>query len=121
MKTKSVVRVLDREQQLLAWAEVWLETRGDGALWATRPRVAPVERAGTPCELSIHLADINYEVLPRPSFAHKAVEPGDQIVLDWRHQPVVKFGDPPQNLPPVTVRQSVVVGIPVGDLGVVAT
>jgi hypothetical protein len=117
MDTKLVLRVLDADGALLAWAEVMAHARGDGALWAPVPSVAAyVERAGAPAQLSIHWADVNVEC--RGPLEHPAVVEGAVMTLTFlADQPVMRVGPMPGPLPPVTVRSPVSVAVPVGSLG----
>lgn len=118
LTTKLVLRVLDAGGELLAWAELLADARGDGCLWP-QPRAvsALVDRAGQPALLSVHWADVNVEV--RSPFDHPPLTEGGAITLAFGDQPVLRVGPMPGPLPPVTVRAPVVVTVPVGALGAV--
>jgi len=115
LTTKLIVRVLDAGGSLLAWGEVPAEARGDGCLWASRSVTLPVECAGTPALLSVHWADVHVE--SRSAISHPDVTPGSTIDLPWAQKPVMTIGPMPGYLPPVTVRGTVAIGVPVGVMG----
>lgn len=114
MTTKLVVRVLDAEGALLAWAPVWALAKGDGCLWVSETYQAAVETPGTPAFLSVHWADINIEI--RQPFAGQPLAVGQLINLHW-DGPVIIVGPAAGGLPPVTVRGAVQIGVPAGSLG----
>lgn len=115
--TKLVVRVLDAGGQLLAWTEVQGEARGDGCLRSDRVWPAAVTCTGVPASLSVHWADLNVEVcLPPPAALLRPVSAGEVIALVWTNEPIIRVGQMPQSLAPVTVG-SVSVSVPVGKVG----
>jgi hypothetical protein len=111
LTTKVVVRLLDDAGALLGWEVIQAEARGDGCLWAPTTTVVPFEANGRAAVLSLHLADLHLEVR-RP--IDVAARPGTGVTLA---QPLVRLGEPPVGLPPVTVRASPVIAVPVGTLG----
>ncbi len=117
MHTKLVLRLLDAFDRLLGWTEVRALAKGDGALWATHPVTIWIERDGFPSVLSIHWADVNVET--RVPCAHDALGVGSTLNLPaYDSGPVLKVGEMPTRLAPVTVRATVAVGVPVGGVGV---
>ncbi len=109
-----VVRVLDADNRLLAWAPVPAEMRGDGCLWVTGVHPAPVEAVGVPAWISVHWPDLNVQVRTRlPSVS--SVAPGQTIPLAWP-QPVIRFPSDPTPMPGVTVRGPVGIAPPTGNL-----
>ena len=114
MTTKLVLRVLSATGELLGWGEVQAEARGDGALWAPRPVAVFIDQAGTPACLSVHWADVNVEL--RVPYESAAVTAG--MVLEIPHtSPLLRVGEPPTSLPPVTTRATVAIGVPVAMVG----
>lgn len=115
LTTKVVVRVLDVEGALLGWCAVQAEARGDGCLWAPSETVVPFDANGRAATLSLHLADFHIEhrmAIDVPASI------GDGVKLS---QPLIKLGDTPGYLPPVTVRAApVAIAMPVGTLGAVS-
>lgn len=113
MTTKLVLRVLDAQGQLLGWTAVDAEARGDGTLRATRPVSVLMDAAGTPDTVSIHWADVNVEVRV-PCQGGQPLAPGVWLVLhEYEREPMIRLGTPAGGLPPVTVKQSVAIGVPV--------
>jgi hypothetical protein len=114
MQTKMILRVIDAAGKLLGWAEFMAEARGDGRLWAPAPVSVAFEEQGTPAELSVHWVDVNVET--RQQFQQTLeVFPGQSAIV-LPAGPVLVVGMPAGGLPPVTVKRSVSIGIPVGNL-----
>ena len=113
LRTKCVLRLLTAENQLLGWGQLEAQVRGDGCLWADAPVSIPIDREGVCATLSIHWCDLNVEVRVPPPVP--AVTAGRTVVL----QPgrLLKAGEMPVNLPPVTMRQSTTVAVDVGQMG----
>jgi len=120
-----IVRLLDADGGLLAWAEVMGKSRPQG-----RPRSTPflaqgptqfvIERDGMALGLSVHWADLDvarYSALMTPC----RVQVGQVMRFDWI-EPVwmIKGAEFDVPLPQVTVRKPVAIGVPVGGLGVLA-
>lgn len=115
LTTKVVVRVLSADGELLGWTQVQAEARGDGCLWAPSTTVVPFEATGRAATLSLHLADFHIE--SRMAIDVEA-RIGSGVTLA---QPLLKLGDTPGYLPPVTVRSApVTIAMPVGVLGAVS-
>lgn len=114
LTTKLVVRAMDAERRMLGWVEVEAEARGDGKLWLGSPAFLPIECVGTVAYLSIHWCDVNVEIT-QVTDAQRVV-PGQALGLpgDW---PAMTVGDQAGGLPPVTVREAITIGVPVGALG----
>jgi hypothetical protein len=114
LKTKCVLRLLTADNQLLGWGQVDAEARGDGYLSTRAPIPIHVDVAGTCAALSIHWCDLNVEVRVPPPIVE--VTAGMTVLL----QPgrLLKAGEMPTDLPPVTIRQPTVVSIDVGMMGV---
>ena len=112
--TAVVVRLLDASDGVLGWAEAPAEARGDGCLWA-QAATTPIgiSQAGVVAALSVHWCDVHLEQrYPMPAVS---VVAGAIYTVQWPG-PALRVGVPPVSLPPVTVG-SVVIGIPVGQMG----
>jgi hypothetical protein len=114
MQTKLVIRILGRKEELLGWAEAVGEARGDGKIWISEPTLVLVEQDGTAMYLSMHWCDVNVEI--RSLIEQHPVKQGDVFNLPGE---MVAFvcGPAAGGLPPVTVRNAINIGIPVGSLG----
>lgn len=114
LKTKLVVRMLDAAEQLIGWAEVSGQARGDGKLWVEEPTLVMIERDGVIAYLSVHWCDVNVEI--RSAIERAAVTAGQLLRLpgDWE---AIAVGPAAGGLPSVTVRTPVEVRIPVGTIG----
>lgn len=111
--TKMVVRCLTADGTLLGWAETQAAVPGDGHLRAAEDVVVPIDVAGECCTLSVHWADVNVEVkvpLPTPV----ACVPGTSVVAFPKGQTLIKVGDMPTGLAPVTTGSRTVT-VPVGS------
>lgn len=119
MRTKLVLRLLAADGSLLGWTEVQAEGR-EGALWAIRPVAVCIEAAGVPETVSVHWADVNVEVRV-PCTVTSAVTPGQIVGLPYGDgAPLITLGAPARGLPPVTVRQTVAIGVPSAVIGAAA-
>ena len=89
------------------------EARGDGCLSTRTPIPIYVDVAGACAALSIHWCDLNVEVRVPPPIVDVTV--GMTVLL----QPgrLIKAGEMPTQLPPVTLRQPTVVSVAVGTMG----
>lgn len=116
MLTRLVVRLLDAAGTILAWADVYAQARGDGALWLMAPFQAVGEKSGSAVTVSVHWPDINAHVLI-PLEAAIPVQAQTIVTVPWGDQPILRIAPQGQYPPPpVTVRQSVAVGVPLGSL-----
>jgi hypothetical protein len=109
-----VCRLLDAQGQLLGWVEHYARIRGDGCLRADGDVSILVECDGMAAVASLHWADVNAETRVPLDVKVKA---GDTLTIFRRGSVMVVVGRIPEGLPPVTVRNVVSVGIPVGMLG----
>lgn len=117
MQTKLIVRVLDAAGDLLGWDELMAEARGDGRLWATAPSTVTIERQGVAATVSVHWADLNVEArTPFPTPQPVALGARVTVISPG---PVFVVGPQAGGLPPVTVRTSVSISPPTGDLAAV--
>jgi hypothetical protein len=115
-----IVRLLDADGELLAWAEVMAKSRPQG-----RPRSTPfvaesqtlfsIERDGIATGISVHWADL--DVARYTPLNACPVQTGQIHRFDWI-EPVWMVEGSKQDvpLPQVTVGRPVVVGVPVGGL-----
>lgn len=120
MKHKFVVRLLDKEAKLLAWTTVWAEAKPQdrGAscpLWATSPTQFVIERDGVAEEITVHWCELDIarrrevgEALP--------VSVGQILNFTWLEPVWLVAGMHDVPLPPVTVKNSEEIAIPVGTL-----
>lgn len=119
MRVKLVVRLLAADGALLAWAPIQAVSLNDGALWASQPFVGVGEQDGQAVTLSVHWPDVHVEVktpLPAPF----PISAGVQVAFEWAKVPMIRLGEPPEYLAPVTERGPVTIGVPVGSLGMVS-
>lgn len=123
MTEKFVIRLMDTDDRLLAWTEIRATSKLQGSrrscpFFADGLTRFAVEQAGTATKVVIHWCELDLvrlqEVEPTP------VEPGQVFNYAWIG-PVwlVPAMEKDIGLPPVTVRQSVQVGVPVGMIAAV--
>jgi hypothetical protein len=112
--TKLVVRILGEQEELLGWAEVAGEARGDGKITVADKTFILIEQAGKAMYHSIHWCDVNVEI--RSLVERQPVVVGDVLTIPGEWVAIV-CGPAAGGLPPVTVRTPVEIGIPVGSLG----
>ena len=115
MRVKLVVRLLAADGALLAWAPIQAIARGDGALWAMQPFAGYGEASGQAVTVSVHWPDVHVEVktaLPQSL----AIQAGAVVTFAWGPAPMLRLGEPPTYLAPVTERGAVTIGVPVGSL-----
>lgn len=105
---------MDDAGTLLGAVVVQAEARGDGCLWAPGPLVVPFRAAGRATVVSLHLADFHIE--QRAAIDVTAV-PGQGVTMA---APLLKLGEMPGALPPITVVAPQVIAMPVGTLGAVS-
>jgi hypothetical protein len=125
MTQKFVLRLLDADDQLLAWTTVYAAPRPQG-----RPRSCPfypieatwltIERDGIASKVTIHWCDLDLARVGQPIEAVH-VSAGQRFLFTWI-EPVwlVPTGGQDVPLPTVTERQSVTVAVPTAQLGVTA-
>lgn len=92
-----------------------VEARGDGGLWPQNPVISfSVDQSGTVVTQNIHWVDvnINVDITIEPMPVHE----GAMTAFAF-HGAVLQLQADLRPLPPVTVRQSVNIEVPVGALG----
>jgi hypothetical protein len=115
MRVKLVVRLLSADGSLLAWSAMQAQAKQDGALWATQLFTGWGEQDGQAVTVSVHWPDVHVEVktqLPEPI----DIQAGSTVTIAWGSGPMLRLGEPPTYLAPVTERGAVTVGVPVGSL-----
>lgn len=115
MTIRCVVRLLDPDARLLAWAEVEAETRGAGEAWATTPFSAIAERAGRLTVIDVHWTDLDVHF--RCAVPDQRLDHGEVIAFTW-DRPIFVIQGSRERVPPVTVRRSVTLGVPTGGVGI---
>jgi hypothetical protein len=119
MVAKLVLRLLDRDDRMLGWAEATAMAPGDGTLRVLPSTLIPVEHSGLPHCISVHWCDINIEwrvtmgLDPSPS---QVVMAGNFFTVDGNWTALI-LGPAAGGLPPVTVRAPISVAVPQGRLG----
>lgn len=103
MQVTLVVRLLDADGRLLAWAPVRAEARGDQCLWACEPLVAAPTASGVAASLVVHWPDLH--VVAR-SPVQWPVTLGQVVTLRFS-EPLMRFATQPGPLPGVTVGHTV--------------
>lgn len=109
MQTIFIVRLLNDKRQVLAWTRIPAETKGDGCLWPMQNFVAEGDVTGTGVAICTHWPDVNVHATV-PLQGGVPVEVG-KIVTVALNGPLFRIGSDTQELPAVTVRQSVEVGV----------
>lgn len=120
MVARFIVRLLDAEHALLAWAEVLAEAKpqergGSCPFWPTGPTQFVIEQAGTAAKVAIHWADLDVariqDVLePTP------VSVGQVLTFGWMEPVWLVPGMRDVPLPAVTVRAPITLCVPTGAL-----
>lgn len=117
MSEKFVIRLLDAKRELLAWAEENLVL--NGARYHTDTTRFHVYTKGVPDKISIEWCDQNLVRETDTVIATmKHVSPGDVLDFHWKLDVIWDtsrhHGTPRSQvvLPPVTVRQSIAIGVP---------
>ena len=114
MDTKLIVRILNEQEEMLGWAEAVGHARGDGKIWVDAPTQVFIEESGVVFYLSVHWCDVNVEIRSRVDPASVIKNNMLELPGDW---PAITCGPAAGGLPPVTVRAPIVIGIPVGAMG----
>jgi hypothetical protein len=119
-REKFVVRLLDAQDALLAWAEVSAEPKPQerGAscpLYAATPSQFLIEQDGTATRLSVHWCDLDVARVQH-LLEPVTVKQGQVFTLSWLEPVWLVPGMRDVPLPAVTVRQSVTVVPPTGSL-----
>jgi hypothetical protein len=110
MTAKFVIRLLDKDGRLLGWQEV--EARGRDGVIRTPACLIPVDITGESEEISFHWCDLNVEA--RQGVRRMEVVAGQAYSIPPID--VLRIGEVAHDLPPVTTRGSVVIGVPTGSL-----
>lgn len=124
MTQKFVVRLLDAEDTLLAWAEVYASPKPQGQrrscpFWADGPTQFLIEQDGVASKVTIHWCDLDLARLGTP-IEPTPVQVGQIFNWTWI-EPVwlVPATEKDVPLPAVTVRKSVTLNVPPGTLAAV--
>lgn len=117
---KFVVRVLNADDELLAWAEMYAEPRPQarGAScpwWPTGPTQFPIEKDGEAAKISVHWCDLDVARVSN-LLAPTTVKAGQVFTLNWIEPVWLVPGMRDVPLPTVTVRQSITLTVPAGNL-----
>lgn len=115
---KFVIRVLDAADGLLAWASVLGECQPGGRVMPLTPAVQMrIERDGRAASVTVHWTDL--DVARREDFLGDVDLIAGQIgTFQWIRPLWVVTGERDVPLPPVTVREAVIIGVPGGAFGV---
>ncbi len=121
MIEKFVVRLMDDNDNLLAWTELYCESKPQGGrrscpFWPKGPTQFPIEQDGVATKIAIHWCELD---LAREQALAQPVPVTVGVLADYTWiGPVwlVPAMDKDLVLPPVTVRQSVSLQPPVGSL-----
>lgn len=112
--TKLVLRVLDASGALLGAIIHQAAVKGDACLRASGPIIFRADVAGVATELSVHWPDVNIETrVPMTA----TVDPSVPVLLYPAGTILMRAGETPQGLPPITIRESVVAQPLTGALG----
>jgi hypothetical protein len=114
LTTKIVIRIMNEQEEILGWAEVMAEARGDGKLWVAEPTMVLIEKDGVTRYFSSHWCDVNVEL--RHVVEPKQVKFGEMLEIPGELA-IITVGPAAGGLPSVTVREPIRIGIPVGNLG----
>jgi hypothetical protein len=119
-REKFVVRLLDAEANLLAWAEVAADPKPQRRMascpyWPVTATQFVVERSGMATEITVHWCDLDVARRANLGAATEVVE-GQVFTFTWLEPIWLVPGMRDVPLPGVTVRGPVVVGVPVGAL-----
>lgn len=111
MQTTFILRLLDKDRQVLGWTRIVGETRGDGAVYATQDFVAEADVTGTATALNVHWPELHWHdttTLP----GAMSVEQGKVFTVRIKDQTLLRVASESLPLPAVTVRSSVDIRIP---------
>ena len=116
--TKLVVRLFDESGVMLGVIVHHAALLGDGALRASSPMHVVADVGGTPVRAHAHWCDPNVGIeLPFPTETRVKLEQGDTLKLYERGDVIAQIGPVPVNLPPIVVRATSAIAVPVGGLG----
>jgi hypothetical protein len=124
-REKFVVRLLDKDAQLLAWAEVYADPKPQerGAscpYWPTTATQFVVERDGVASEIAVHWCDL--DVARRsPVMEPVEVKAGQVFSFSWAEPIWLVAGMRDVPLPAVTIHQPIAIEVPKGSVMAVAS
>lgn len=123
MTDKFVVRLLGDGDELLAWAEVYAESRpqpnASCPFFATHPTRFAIEKNGVAKKLSVHWCDLDIARV-QDIAGNTPVQQGQVFDFNWIEPVWLVAGMRNVPLPSVTVGTPVSVSIPVGTLNAVS-
>ena len=119
---KFVIRVLGAQDELLAWATVYArptpqEGRASCPFYAASPTTFLVERNGTATRIAVHWCDLDIARLAQVS-EPTPMTVGQSYTWTWIEPVWLVAGMKDVPLPAVTVRDSQVIGVPAGGIGI---
>jgi hypothetical protein len=119
MITKFVVRLLDRDNTLLSWAEVAAvpapqSGRASCPFWPSAVTRFVIEQSGVIATMAVHWTDL--DIARTREMAETPVEAGQVFDFTWIEPVWLVAGMSGVLLPPVTVRAPVVAQPPAGSL-----
>jgi hypothetical protein len=108
MELITIVRLLDKDRNVLGWNKIPCETRGDGCIWAKQAFTFEAESTGVGTLIHYHQADINVWLqLPLPN--DFPVEVGKVFGIPLNGE-LFRFHSKVEDVPPaVTVRTPVTI------------
>lgn len=120
-REKFVVRLLDKEGALLSWAEVYAEPKPQerGAscpLWPIGPTQFIIDQSGMASQITIHWCDLDVARSAPPLLEPVKVEAGQVFTFTWIEPLWLVAGMRDVPLPGVTMRASVTLSVPTGQL-----
>ena len=123
MKARFIVRLMSESDELLSWAEVWAQakpqkTAGSCPFWPVAPTQFVIERHGRASYLTVHWADL--DVARKQNLASADVSVGQVFTFTWLEPVWLVPGMRDIQLPGVTVRAKVEIGVPTGSLTAVS-
>ena len=119
MTDKFVVRLLDENNALLSWAEVYAESRpqpnASCPFWAKEPTRFYIEASGMAKKISVHWCDL--DIARVQDIPETKVGSGQIFDFGWIEPVWLISGMRDVPLPAVTVGNPVSLGVPIGSLG----
>ena len=114
METMFVVRLLDKDRNVLAWNKIPADTRGDGGLWAKQEFVAEADKTGVGVSICFHWPDVHvYQTRPLPDPI--PVDAGKVVTVLISKVPMLHINSESLPLPGVTVHSNVTIGVGAGN------
>ena len=106
---------MTKDREMLGWAEVQGWAPGNGKIRITESTAIGIERDGIPAFLSIHWCDVNVETIS-PLTVRGVSHVGDVLTIPG-YWDAIQCGEMPTDLPATTVREPILIGVPVGNMG----